>query len=104
MAWAIIASKSAASPAGSATMSTVPRRAVAILRSSETTQSVPTPRQSHWITPFAASMAASRVSADSCSSLPSVSRMACLMPGSDATRPVMRLSHDPMAVPPLAER
>ena len=42
----IISSKSAASPAGSGTMSTVPSSAVEILRSSPTSQSVPTPRQS----------------------------------------------------------
>ena len=83
-------------------MSTVPSRAVAILCSSETIQSVPTPRQSHWKTPLAASMAACSVSGDSCSSLPSVSRMACLMPGSRATMLVMSCSHEPIAVPPLA--
>ena len=42
----IIDSKSAASPAGSGTMSTLPSSAVDTLRSSLTSQSVPTPRQS----------------------------------------------------------
>ncbi len=48
---AIIERKSAASPAGSATMSTVPSSPEATVRSSSTSQPAPTPRQSQVNTP-----------------------------------------------------
>ncbi len=76
MAASITSVKSAAMAAGSAMMSTLPSRLVATLRSSLTTQSVPTPRQSHWNRPWADSRARSRSASVSLSSLPSVSRMA----------------------------
>ena len=78
MALAIIAAKSAASPAGSGTMSTVPSSAVEIRRISLTSQSVPTPRQSQLNTPSHRLDRLRRAGLGvSCWFLPSVSRMAC---------------------------
>ena len=71
----MIARKSAARSAGSATMSTVPSSADAIARSSSTRQSVPTPRQSQVNRPTTASSADWNTPVDS-PFWPSVSRMA----------------------------
>jgi hypothetical protein len=73
----IMAAKSAASPDGSGTMSTLPSSAVEIVRSSLTSQSVPTPRQSQLKMPSHSRMAAASCSGVSCWFLPSVSKMAC---------------------------
>ena len=58
----IMEAKSALRSAGSGDDVLVPRRALAILMSSATTQSAPTPRQSHWNTPSAWARARSRSS------------------------------------------
>ncbi len=105
IAFSIMAAKSAASPDGSGTMSTVPSSAVEIVRSSLTSQSVPTPRQSQLKTPSHWRIAAASCSGVSCWFLPSVSKIACR--SSAGYRPkVCRASssHWPMAVPPLARR
>ena len=73
----ISSSKSAARPAGSTTMSTLPSSAVEILRSSPTSQSVPTPRQSQRNVPSHRLIAAASSSGVSCWFLPSVSKIAC---------------------------
>ena len=77
IAFSIMAAKSAASPAGSGTMSTVPSRVVETVRSSLTSQSVPTPRQSQLNTPSHWRSSAASRSGVSCWFLPSVSKMAC---------------------------
>jgi hypothetical protein len=77
MAFSIMAAKSAARPAGSGTMSTVPSSALETVRSSRTSQSVPTPRQSQLNTPSHWPSSATSCSGVSCWFLPSVSKMAC---------------------------
>ncbi len=100
-----MAAKSAASPDGSGTMSTLPSSAVEIVRSSLTSQSVPTPRQSQLKTPSHWRMAAASCSGVSCWFLPSVSKMACRsLAGYRPTVCRASSSHWPMAVPPLARR
>ena len=100
MAW-----KSAARPAGSGTMSTLPSSAVATLRNSSTTQSVPTPRQSQLNDPSHSRIAAASWSADSCSFLPSVSKIACRkVAGLVWNIRCASRSHSPIAVPPFGWR
>ncbi len=85
-------------------MSTVPSSAEAILRSSSTFQSVPTPRQSAVKWPVTRPIARSSSAAVSCSLLPSVSRMACRIGMSRRVRKSWSalVSQVPMAVPPAA--
>ncbi len=101
----IISVKSAAICSGSRTRSTSPRRADAISRSSATSQSAPTPRQSHWNAPRHFARTASSSAGDSSCSWPSVSRMAWwIAPGYASKRVWARVSHCPIAVPPPAFR
>jgi hypothetical protein len=102
----MIARKSAARSAGSATMSTVPSSADAMARSSSTRQSVPTPRQSQVNRPTTASRADWNTATRS-PFWPSVSRMACRTPPGRSTpcRSAIcpaRASQVPIAVAPLA--
>ena len=102
MARSIMAVKSAARPSGSRTMSTVPSSAEAMRRSSPTSQSVPTPRQSHWKRPSQRSSTASRCSGVSPSFWPSVSRIAWwIASGAVLNSSAASESHVPMAVPSL---
>ncbi len=103
IASSIIRVKSAARPAGSATMSAEPSRAEATAVTSFTSQSVPTPRASQVNRPAQASRAARRSSGDSCSLRPSVSSTPCRMSASAApsSRSASR-SQVPIAVPPPA--
>ena len=93
-----------ASCEGAGTRSTVPSRAVATPRSSRTSQSAPTPRQSHWNTPCAWRIASWSMCGDSLWFLPSVSRMACRWVAAGTARKswVASRSHVPIAVPPPA--
>jgi hypothetical protein len=95
---------SASMSSGDGMMSTVPISADAILRSSETIQSVPTPRQSAWNCPTHARMASSSRWGSSRFS-PSVRRMAWRIVEVDpAKRSAARSSQVDMAVPPPASR
>ena len=98
----MIARKSAARSAGSATMSTLPSRADAMARSSSTRQSVPTPRQSQVNRPTTASSAAWNTACRS-PFCPSVSRMACRSaPACWSAIWPASVSQVPIAVAPLA--
>ena len=77
---------------------------MATVRSSLTSQSAPTPRQSHWNVPWASLRQRCSTSVVSCSFLPSVRRMAWRIPGSDRRSVAARWTHDPMAVPPPFRR
>ena len=105
IAASIIAAKSAASPPGPGTISTVPSSAEEIRRSSPTSQSVPTPRQSQLNSPSHRLIASSSWAGFSCWFLPSVSRMACLSLAGYRSK-VCRASssHWPIAVPPPGRR
>ena len=73
------------------------------LRSSATSQSVPTPRQSQRNTPSHRLIAAASSSGVSCWFLPSVSKMACRsVAGEEEKIWCASRSHCPIAVPPLA--
>ena len=86
-------------------MSTVPSSAEEIRRSSATSQSVPTPRQSQLNTPSHRLIAAASCSGVSCSFRPSVSRMAWRSEaGWLVNMEWARRSHCPIAVPPRGSR
>jgi hypothetical protein len=106
MAFRMISSNADASCAGAGTRSTVPSRAVAMPRSSRTSQSAPTPRQSHWKTPWAVRTASRSDCEDSLWFFPSVRRIACrcVTFGTDENSCVASRSQVPMAVPPPASR
>ena len=95
---------SAASCSRAGMMSTVPRSACAIRRTSSTCQATPTPRQSHWNWPVTASMVWVSTSGVSCWFSPSVSRMACfwVSDGTVANTRDASRSQVPIAVPPSA--
>ncbi len=82
----------------------MPSRAVAIPRNSSTSQSAPTPRQSHWNTSEASRTDAASVCGVSLWFWPSVSRIACrwVADGTEPNSRVASRSHEPIAVPPPA--
>ena len=74
-------------------------------RSSFTSQSAPTPRQSHWNTPVAAPIALRSSAGFSVSSRPSVSRIAWRCAVSTVPNSAIAArSHRPIAVPPAGSR
>ena len=84
-------------------MSTEPSSAVETFRSSPTSQSVPTPRQSQRNTPSHRAIAAASSSGVSCWFFPSVSKIACRsVAGHEEKTWRASRSHWPIAVPPLA--
>ena len=84
----------------------MPISAVAIRRTSPTSQSAPTPRQSHWNRPVAPASRAVSSCGVSCWFLPSVSRMACrwVAEGTVSNTAAASSSQVPMAVPPSAAK